>query len=59
MNKLYKSKISFEPLFKEGDKFIIIKFNTDKQMLPITAMRLKDKQFYGFEDGELELIENG
>jgi hypothetical protein len=49
-----KSKIDFKPLFYKGDKFIIIKRNTDVGLYPIIALRIKDKNIYGFEEDELE-----
>jgi len=49
-----KVKESFIPLYRKGDKFKIIKRNSDKDLISIEAMRLKDKQIYGVEMEELE-----
>jgi len=49
-----KAKDTFKPLYFKGDKFKIIKRNTEEGVAPIEAMRLKDKEIYGFEEGELE-----
>jgi len=53
----YKAKESFSPLYRKGDIFIIIKRNTDKNLTPIEARRLKDGNVYGFREGELEEVE--
>jgi len=49
-----KAKKDFIPLYRKGDKFKIIKKNKETELMPIEAMRLKDGQVYGFEEGELE-----
>ena len=54
MNKILIAKDSCEPLYRRGDRFIITKRNADIRLMPIEAMRLKDKQIYGFEEEELE-----
>ena len=52
--KMVKAKETFEPLYKKGDKFKIIKRNKEDGLMPIEAMRIKDKEIYGFEENELE-----
>ena len=52
--KIYISKITFEPLFKKGDKFIIVNRNTDENLMPVEALKIKSKRIYGFEINELE-----
>ena len=47
------AKESFSPLYMKGDKFKIIKLNTDYNLKPIEALRIKDGRIYGFEEGEL------
>jgi len=47
-------KENFMPLYMKGDKFKIIKINKDINLMPIEAMRLKNRKIYGFEEGELE-----
>lgn len=51
--QIKKVKYDFYPLYKEGDLFRITKLNREDDLLPIEAMRLKDKNIYGFEAGEL------
>ena len=54
MSKIFIAREGCEPLFREGDKFIIVRRETDSDLTPIIAMRLKDKQVYGFNEGELQ-----
>lgn len=54
MKTKVRTKIEYKPLFRKGDKFKIIKINDDPNLMPIEAIRLKDRQIYGFEEGELE-----
>lgn len=54
--KIYISKIDCEPLFRKGDKFIIMNINTNPNLMEIEAMKLKSKRIYGFNEGELELL---
>lgn len=54
--KIYISKITFEPLFKAGDRFIIVERNKDENMTPFGAMKLSSKRIYGFYENELELL---
>ncbi len=51
--KIFYAKESSFPLYKKGDKFIIIKRNNNPNLMSIEAMRLKDRQIYGFEEGDL------
>lgn len=53
-NKIVKIKESLEPLYRKGDLFRIIKINTDKDLVPVVAVRLKDNVVYGFEGDEFE-----
>lgn len=52
MNKLI-AKEEFYPLYRKGDSFIILERRTDVRLVPIKALRLKDKQIYYFNEGEL------
>lgn len=54
INKIFKAKESFYPLYKKGDKFKIIKLNNDPDLTPIEALHLKSKEVYGFVESELE-----
>lgn len=54
MKPRVRAKIEVKPLFRKGDKFRIIKINDDPNLMPIEAVRLKDGEIYGFEEGELE-----
>ena len=49
-----KVKETFEPLYKKGDKFKIVKRNKEEGLMPIEAKRIKDGEIYGFEIDELE-----
>ena len=49
-----KTKEDFKPLFRKGDLFRIVKINEDENLMPIEAIRLKDREVYGFEVGELK-----
>lgn len=51
--KEVKSMEEFYPLYRKGDSFIILEKTNDERLLPIKALRLKDKQIYYFNDGEL------
>lgn len=59
VGQVYTSKIDFEPLFFKGDKFRIVSLNTDENLTPISALKLKSGKIYGFNENELEEIENG
>jgi len=52
-DKILTSSITFEPLFYEGDKFKIVKINTDQDLMPIEAVKIKSGRVYGFFEGEL------
>lgn len=52
-DKILTSNITFEPLFFKGDKFRIVKRNTDPDLMPIEAVKLSSKNIYGFNEGEL------
>ena len=54
IGQIKKTKDEFFPLYKEGDSFKIVQLNTNVNLVPIEAVRLKDGMIYGFEDGELE-----
>ena len=54
IGQIKKTKYSFFPLYKEGDSFKIVQLNTNVNLMPVEAMRLRDKKIYGFEDGELK-----
>ena len=51
--RIYKAKETFEPLYYKGDKFIIVKRNTDENLMPVEAKHLRSGRIYGFEVGEL------
>ena len=51
---IMKVKETFESLYKKGDEFKIIKRTTESGLMPICAMRLKDKQIYWFQEDEFE-----
>lgn len=53
MKKVYISTIECYPIFYIKDRFIILDILNEEGVLPITAMRLKDKKIYGFYEGEL------
>ncbi|MFW6172539.1 MAG: hypothetical protein ACOC5T_02235 [Elusimicrobiota bacterium] len=53
-----QTKIDFEPLFRKGDYFKIVRTNKDPDLMPIEARRLKDGKVYGFWKGELETLLN-
>lgn len=53
MNKILIAKEDCMPLFRKGDKFAIVKRNSNLQLMPIEAMRIKNKKIYGFYGGEL------
>lgn len=60
INRIYKTKEDFLPLFRKGDRFKILKLNEDINLMPIEALRLKDGKIYGFEENEFEeLKQNG
>ena len=52
--KAQKVQHSTHPLYHKGDKFVIIRTNSDIHRMPIEARRLKDGCIYGFEEGELK-----
>jgi len=52
--KLKKSKEDLPPLYFKGDLFRIVKRNYDERLMPLEAMRLRDKNIYSFEEDELE-----
>jgi len=59
VNKKIKMKTktinhSTHPLYHQGDKFVIIRTNSDINRMPIEARRLSDGCIYGFEEGELK-----
>ena len=54
MTKVFRAKEDFKPLFRKGHRFIIVDRTDDPGMLPILAMKLKNKEKYGFYEGELE-----
>lgn len=54
IGQIKKTKDEFFPLYKEGDSFKIVQLNTNVNLMPIEAMRIKDKRTYGFWEGELE-----
>jgi hypothetical protein len=51
-----KPKKDFFPLYKKGDLFVIVRtdFTDEEQLVPIEAMRIKDKRKYFFDKDELE-----
>lgn len=51
-----KSKDDFHPFFRKGDKFIVIKINTEEGLMPVEALHFKTKQSYGFREFELEVV---
>ena len=53
MKKKFKAKEDYFPLYRKGDEFIIVKVNKDPDLMPIEAMRLKNKAIYGFEKEEI------
>lgn len=54
INKIYKTKDEFNPLFQKGEKFKVIEIIADIQnFLPIVAVN-KNGEVYGFEENELE-----
>jgi len=53
-DKIFISKVGLEPLFYKGDKFIIVKTNNDKDMMPIEAKHIRSGWIFGFNEGELE-----
>ena len=55
---IFIAKEGFEPLYRKGDKFKIIKFNKDKDLLPIEALHLRTGNVYGFYRDEVVTIEN-
>ena len=53
--KIYKSLIECQPLFRKGDRFVIIKENNNPDLMDIEAQELKWKRrIFGFDKGELE-----
>lgn len=44
------------PLFRKGDKFVIVGRNSDKNLMPIEAKSLRDGWIYFFNEDELEEI---
>ena len=52
--KISYAKESFEPLFRKGDKFIIVRRNNNPQLMPVEARHLYTREVFGFEEGELE-----
>jgi len=54
MEKIKIAKETMHPLYQKGDKFEIIKLNSDPDLVPIIAKRLKTGDMYGFYEGELE-----
>ena len=54
MNRERTAKEDCMPLFRKGDRFVIIKRNSNPQLMPLEAMKLKDHRVYGFYEGELE-----
>ena len=46
MIKKYKVTETFIPLYRKNDIFVITKLNKEKELMPIEAMRLKNKQIY-------------
>ena len=54
VGEIKKVNHDFESLYRKGDKFKIIRLNKDEDLMPIEAMRLKNRQIYGFEENELE-----
>lgn len=51
---IVKVKEGEPPLYLKGDKFKILRINENPDLMPIVAMRFKDKELYGFEEDELE-----
>jgi len=51
---IMKVKEGEPPLYLKRDKFKILKINENPDLMPIVAMRLKDKETFGFEEDELE-----
>lgn len=51
--KVKSAREGFEPLYKRGDKFIIVKLNSDPNLTPIEAKHLRSGRIYGFNEGEL------
>jgi hypothetical protein len=54
LGQIVTAKEDYSPLYKKGDKFRIVKINKDSNLTQIEAMRLKDKNVYGFDKNELE-----
>ena len=52
--KLKIAKEDFYPLYRKGDKFVIVKRNTDENLAPVEAKHLKSKEIYGFCEEEFE-----
>jgi hypothetical protein len=55
---MYKTKIDFQPLFRKGDRFTLVKKNNNPDLMPIEARSIKDGWIFGFEEDELEEIKN-
>lgn len=52
--QIFRAKESFPPIYKKGDKFKIIKFNKNSNLMDVEAVRLKDGEVYGFSKEEIE-----
>lgn len=52
--QIFEAKEDYFPLYRKGDKFIIVKINKNPDLMPIEALRLKNKKIYGFEEDELK-----
>jgi len=52
VGQIVKTKKDFMPLFRKGEKFKIIRINTDERLMPIEALSLFSKEIYGFEKEE-------
>ena len=53
MVKILRAKESFEPLWRKGDEFVIVKRNTNPDLTEIEAKKLRSGRIYGFSEGEL------
>lgn len=52
--RTFKAKTSFEPLYRQGDEFVILEERNNQDLVPIKALRLRDKSIYYFEKEEIE-----
>jgi hypothetical protein len=57
IGQIMVAKETFGKLYRKGDKFRILDIANNVNLMPIKAMRLKDREIYYFEEDELEIGE--